>query len=386
MDKPIRGAHEVQALRAQKLQEQLSKLSNRVVQQIATQEDFEQWCESGFNPIAQQKKFRSVEEQHKTHKKEKLPSESKEDELIQDAAKLEETANRFHKKNDELALKTLILLRNSILATDTADEILAKVLQFYPDPTLADEALNFLLETTYGDLAIQVGLAKEKLFATYEREIVAGRNMSHEAKEFSKQGLGSPSALRDIYRDITGNPRVPQVLFEEFAQKFPFEQMKIVIAFLLHSLGADLKAKGPSIPRAQLQRLLEDTRTLQAILGVYRFFGSRMQLIASEFVRNGLVFPKVLSFELLSKQFMKLLYDRYVSSERVLNLARSLGLSEQILAQIIIYTQMRDAIRQVSPRLYKSEEQREELLKAIIEALEELEEEEEELEEEEEEE
>lgn len=46
-------------------------------------------------------------------------------------------------------------------------------------------------------------------------------------------------------------------------------------------------------------------------------------------------------------------------------------------AQIILYLQYRDAIRQVAPRLFRNEKHRQELLLSLIETLEELEEQEE---------
>jgi type III secretion protein W len=58
--------------------------------------------------------------------------------------------------------------------------------------------------------------------------------------------------------------------------------------------------------------------------------------------------------------------------------ASQLEPEEKVGALLIVISQWRDAIRNVSPRLYKSNKQRDDLLNAIIEALEELEEQEEE--------
>ena len=58
--------------------------------------------------------------------------------------KVEDAASRFHRNNYELQAKTLLILRARITAKDTPDEALQKVLEAYPDPALADEALDFL--------------------------------------------------------------------------------------------------------------------------------------------------------------------------------------------------------------------------------------------------
>jgi len=76
------------------------------------------------------------------------------------------------------------------------------------------EALEFLLETTTdAQLLAATQEAKDKLNRDRSKEIRAGRNMGAQAREFAQQGLGSPTSLRDLYRDITLNPREPLKLF-----------------------------------------------------------------------------------------------------------------------------------------------------------------------------
>jgi len=290
-------------------------------------------------------------------------------------------AEEFERKNPELKAKTLALLRDRIEPDDSPDLILKKTKEFYPDPSLADEALEFLEETTEGETGKNVRESREEHFENNEREIVAGRNISELARE--AEGLGTPTSLRDLYRDITGNPREPVVLFEQLATRYKFEDLKNVIQFLLHSMGADLKAKGPSIPRAYLQRLVTETRSLQAILGVYRFFNGRMELMKKRFAREGMKMPRRLTFELMAKQFMALAKERYPSSQKVKDVATRLGIEKWVAAKIIVLEQMRDAVRQVAKdQVYKSIPHRDELHDAIIKALEDLEDEFEELEEE----
>ncbi len=197
--------------------------------------------------------------------------------------------------------------------------------------------------------------------------------MGAQAREFAKGGLGTPTSLRELYRDLTGQAREPLKLFEELTEKFPYEKMKSAITFLLHSLGSDLKSKGPSIPRGELKRLIDETRSLQGILGVFRFFQSRMRLVARQFSSYNLLLPTRLNFEAIAKQFVKLLAERYINADKVLQSARLLGISEETAAQIIIYMQMRDAIKQISPRYYRNPQHVQELTKAILEALEKLE-------------
>jgi type III secretion protein W len=149
----------------------------------------------------------------------------------------------------------------------------------------------------------------------------------------------------------------------------------MVISFLLHSLGADLKSKGPSIMRGELIRLIGDTRSLQGIMGIFRFFQSRMQLIQRLFSSYNLVLPPRLNFEVLSRVFAKLLAERFINGEKILQVFKALGLSEEAAAQLIICAQFRDAIKQIAPRYYRNPLHRDELSKALLDALEKLEEE-----------
>lgn len=287
---------------------------------------------------------------------------------------IKDKADEHAKKNPELKAKVLQLLRQRIKPGAKAKDIQETLEEFYPDPTLADDALDFLLDTTEGELYQQVEEAKEELAEQKGREIQAGRNISTQARQAADKGMGTPTSLRDMYRDITGNPRDANTLFGELANKYAYKELKKVLSFLLHSLGADMKAKGPSIPRGELHNLMTETRTMQAILGVYRFFNKRMALTNKLFNQAGLNVPKQLTFESLSKAFMSLAGERYPSSDKVLTQAKRLNIDHSTQAKIIAFSQIRDSVREMAMnQIYRSVQHRDELLMAIIEALEDLE-------------
>lgn len=365
------------AVRMQQIATQRTKLENTLMRQVESEEDFQTWGEQGFDGISQ-RTFRTLEEMQRSQRQRPKGTEKEQTEekqaTVAEKGKVEDAAARFQDRNFEMKGKTLMILQGRLSQTDTPESILAKVLEVYPDYSLADEALEFLFETTGGTLKTNIGIAKEALNNAYGREVRAGRNMGIQAREFSEQGLGSPTALRDMYRDITGNPRDPHKLFDELFSQYTYDKMKSVIDFLLHSLGSDLKAKGPSISRPELQRLVDDTRTMQALLGVFRFFQSRMNLVQNQFASNGLAVPTRVNFEILSRAFLQLLKEKYISPDKVLTMGRDLGLAEETMAQIIIFMQMRDGIRQVAPRLYRNQAHKQEALMAFIDALDELEE------------
>lgn len=299
---------------------------------------------------------------------------------------MKDEASKYEQKNPELKSQVLVLLREKIKPGDTEEEILQKLEEFYADPSLADEALEYLLDTTEGELHQTVQKAKDMLNENKGREITAGRNISEQARAAAEKGLGTPTSMRDMYRDMTGNPRDAQTLFGELSQKYAFKELTKVANFLFHSLGADMKSKGPSIPPGELSNLIAEVRTLQAIMGVYRFFKGRMDLMGKLFESGGLELPGGLTFEAMAKAFMNLAAERYPTADKVKSQARTLDIEDWILAKIIAFSQFRDSVRELAmSQIYRNLQHRDELFLAIIEALEDLEEELEEQEEEEEE-
>lgn len=370
---PVKGPS--QAAQKLHMQAKEAQASGRHViqEQIASEEALTEFAElAEFNPLSIGKKFKELDTRADKALQEKAQEETEDSPHLAN-----KVAEKYSTKNPELSSRALMALRAYIKPSDTLQDLLAKVRSTYPDPTLTDEALDFLIEShpARGELKTNLTRAKETFNEIYGREIKAGKNIRAQATTFSQAGLGSPTALRDLYRQVTGNPQSPNQLFEDLSNQFPFQEMKKVISFLLRSLGSDIKSQGPSIPMALLQKILGDIRNLQAILGIYRFFQSRMKLIEGEFAREDMDLPALVNFQLLAKVFMRMIQERYPSPDRILQLAKLLGISEELAAQIIIYTQYRDALRNVSPKLFKSDKHRQDLLMCVIDALTDLEDE-----------
>lgn len=372
-DLSVDHVNPTEASKAQQAANRMAQVSLR--NQIASVDAFVDWAnEAAFTPTLMTRFFQSLELKARKSKEEEETKKTEESKQVVQVERLKAIAQKYAQKNPELLARSLLLLLSRIKSSDTKEEILQKILQLYPDHSLADEALDFLLESSRDPLATTLREAKKDFNAQFGREIRAGRNMGARAREFSAQGLGNPTGLRDLYREITGNPRDASTLFEELNAKFTYEKMRTVLEFLLHSLGADLKAKGPSIDRRELHRLFTEARSMQAILGIYRFFKSRMLLIQNAFARQSITFPNRINFELLAKLFMRLLQERYPSPDKVMQLSSLLGLLEEYYGLIIVYTQMRDAVRQVAPKLFKSDQHRQDVLTSIIDTIEELDE------------
>lgn len=376
---PIQSVSKSSSIDAQKMKMQRMKAMQRgqlqAAQQVNVKKEMTERCELAmFNPLAMSKRFEVLE---KRLRRDPVATDTQESEESEDTKEIEgaqKIAELYVRKNRELKEQVLLSIKGQIHESDTVDDILEKVLSAYPDQFLADDALDFLIETTdpHAKLGQKLLRSKDRLHELYGKEVRAGRNINPHAQDYSKVGLGSPTNLRDLYRDIIGNPREPLQLFEELIRSFPFEKMKEVIAFVLHSVTADMKAKGPSIDPVELGRLFSEARSMQGILGVYRFFVERMGSIMKRFEHEGLYYPKRVTYQELAKYLVQLLAEKYPSVEKVLALAAHLGVNEELIAQTILFSQYRDAMRLISPRLFRNEKHRQELLMTLTEALEEI--------------
>jgi type III secretion protein W len=352
---------------------QLEEADLQDIKQDVSKEMAQDKLQESVNPLLKEmKKGKKSLSENRTRVQKALSTKESTQDL--DAAK--DSAQKFEKRNPELKAKMLILLREQIKDSDSKEEILEKVKNFYDDVALRDEAFEFLEENSKGELREKIGAVKKEQLAENRREIIAGRNISQQAREFSEKGLGSPTALRDMYYDITGNPRDSKTLFKELSTRFQYQELKKVLKFLFHSLGADLKAKGSSIEPGLLSRLMSETRSLQAILGVYSHFKKRMDLVRKLFKKAGMAVPSTLTFESMAKAFMNLVSERFISPDKILRESERLGLEKWILAKIIVLSQMRDGVREMSmEKIFTSLQHRDDFLAALIEALEELEDE-----------
>lgn len=285
-------------------------------------------------------------------------------------------AETFIRRNPELQLRTLLIL-SEVQDDDNEETILDKITQNYPDPFLVDECLEFLIAVKPKSSKIYQTLqtARENWQKENQKDIRVGRNISQEARTFAKDLSGSPTQLRDLYRQIIADPKEPLALFEELLEQFDFEKMKALIGFVLHAVGADLRSKGPSIDPEILKNLLVSGRSMQAILGVYRFFCSNISYLQGQFDRQSIPYPSQLTFQILSRVFVQMLGEKYPSAEKALRVMRLLGITDDLIATVIVLTLYRDGIRQVSPRFFKQDKQRQDLLMAILDAIEELDEE-----------
>jgi type III secretion protein W len=347
--------------------------------QVTVQDTLTNQQEEAINPFAALIKKAAKSLKDRRGKVSKAADTGEKFQKIDPVKRLDDTAEEFHGRNPEFIASKLKELRAAIKPGMDKAAILKVIQMYYTDVSLIDDVFEFLLrntEVTDGELARVVGEAHKEFGEKFGRQIAAGHNIREEAQAAAEKGLGTPTTLRDLYRDITDNPRDSGTLFAELSARYDFKELKKVIDYLLHSLGSDMKSPGPSIEPGLLSTLIKETRSLQAVLGVYHFFKKRINLMEKLFDKEGMPMPPQITFQTMTKQFMALAAERSPSALKVLQHAAKLGVEKILFGKIITISQFRDGVREVSvEKIYGSIKARDELFLAIIEALEDLEDE-----------
>lgn len=283
-------------------------------------------------------------------------------------------------KQVEEARKELFAPINSIEPSDTQAVIINKLQAVYPYAIIVDQALDMLIEKNQGgSLHEQLLLAKEEIEVNYTREISTHRNISDinkkESEKLRETGLSwTESEMELKYLDYTNNPRETLAYFDELFSKYSPKQFMAINRWMLHALGADTKAEGPSMEPAKLHANISQTRKVQAIMGVFLVCEKRLPYIISQFEKYDLGMPPHLNSVTLAKELISLVSERYPSPEKVEQLAIKFGIEANIVGKIIVFSVYRDVIREISPhKLFRSHEHFRELHDAIIKNLERLE-------------
>ena len=364
---------------AQLQRQQAAREAKKIIaRQVASEDRFTESTEEAFNPAAASRMQERFQKFRPLNARRKLAGEATRVEKVEKKSDTgSDLAQNYQQRNSELDANILRKLASKLKDATSAEEVLESVLDVVEDPTLADEVLEYLEQEIEGNAKEMISDARNYLNSVKKREIVAGRNIDPAAKSFYKKGVGtSPTELRNLYREITQEPKDHNALFTQLSKKYPYEELKAVISFLLKGMSYDLKSKGSSIQPQELMRLMTETRNLQSILWVYLFFKKRKKMIRRQYDEHGCEDEEPPEFEELAQDFISIVEERYPSVARLLANASKKNLSDE--EKIVIFMQYRDAIRGLAPRLYRNLKHRQDLLLIIIEVLDELEYEEEE--------
>ena len=247
----------------------------------------------------------------------------------------------------------------------TADELLLDLARESTDPSHQFAMLD-LLEQMMGEgdaeLLALVRQAKAQLMSQKGADIKAGINLAEEinARATTPEEMRE---LRDLYRSEVVGFTKPQDCFRSLVAARGAGGLKDAIAFLIAGCGRDLASADPSMEHAALGRILTDLQCVQVLQTV-------MEKLSQLGARMGEQFgePCALDGEQLTGRVVELTEQAFVTSVAVARLVGECGMAK-LLAQMDFTRELTRVFRQLSPRLFAKEGDRQRLVDAAQEHL-----------------
>ena len=380
-------------------------------------------------------KSRKLEPKREVKKPEKAERAQESVLIRRDNPDMQDEAKRFCRREenqffrmDEEKLQDLMEELGRGITSETDTETIVKLISDQlstagkrPDVAIIDKAMAFLLEVAkkmldkgtlppeqqaaLQKIFVQLNKAKDEFYKSNQKDIDTSSNVIEVVDTIVEYAQASGVTTSDVLshiRTIVYDPQDFWTKFNFYKEKgyhYMMKEFKAIFTF------SGKRFKDSRIPRGEMSRIIDETKTLQAILQVYRHFKRNTALAQNLFELNGDTLPPYINYETLSGTFVKLVEERYPSAEKALQIIAALlpellaeelayqenkktmsrsGKMRNIRGRIVLLTLMRDAIKEVSPtKVYRSLQHRDDLYLSIIEGLERLEDELEDLEEEE---
>ena len=215
-----------------------------------------------------------------------------------------------------------------------------------------------------GDEALRdlVGAAREQLVKEKGAEVSAGINLAREvnARATTPEEMQS---LRDLYRGEVIGFTTPQDCYRSLVASRGIAGLSAAIEFLLAGCGADLQSPSPSQMPEELRRIMLDLQCVQVLRTVFDSLAalvSRMSAQFGETCRFG--------GEAMTGKVLDFTERPFVSARDIAGFVAESGIVK-LLAQMDFCREMMGVFRQLSSRLFSSEEDRARLVDATQEHL-----------------
>lgn len=208
-----------------------------------------------------------------------------------------------------------------------------------PDVAQIDKTFDFLVEVAKqkanratGDtkdhlqkLFTHLLQAKSKHYEDNQKDIETALKIIDVVDLMVEKGSrDTPETLAHL-RDIIHNK--PQELMVKFAyyksRGYTYNEIKGEVDAILSYIGT--RFHNNRIPKGELSRLWDETRTLQAMLNIFRLEKAKAKLARNLFEMQQIPFPQQVNFETLSNNFIEMVSDPYPSSKKVAEIISHLG-------------------------------------------------------------
>ena len=247
----------------------------------------------------------------------------------------------------------------------TVDGLLKEIARESTDPSHQFAMLDLLeqmLGSGEGKLRELVQQARAQLMSEKGAEVKAGINLFEEVNARA----ASPAEmqeLRDLYRSEVVGFTKPQDCFRSLMANRGPGGLADAIEFLIAGCGADLKSGSPSMEAAQLGRILTDLGCVQALQTLFEKLTQLGLRMGKQFGE-----PCFLNGEQLTGRVLDLTEQAFVAAAAIAHLVGDCGM-QKLLAQMDFTRELTRLFRQLSPRLFAKEGDRQQLVDAAQEHL-----------------
>ena len=227
-------------------------------------------------------------------------------------------------------------------------------------------AMLEILEAALGDgdeaLRDLVGAAKEQLLKEKSADISAGVNLAREvtARATAPEEMQS---LRDLYRGEVIGFTTPQDCYRSLVASRGIAGLSAAIEFLLAGCGADLQSPSPSRMPEELRRIMLDLQCVQVLRTVFDKLAALVSRMAAQFGETCRF-----SGEAMTGKVLDFTERPFVAARDIAGFVAESGIVK-LLSQMDFCREMIGVFRQLSSRLFSSEEDRARLVDAAQEHL-----------------
>ncbi len=247
----------------------------------------------------------------------------------------------------------------------SSHELMRSLREVFGDISHQHLALGVLEEFSGDEPTLQrlAHEAKETLTSEAAPSIRAGLNTSTVAQEYAEKGLGHPQELRDFYRETILHYEGITETFQGLQHRFPDTSLPEAIAYLIHAVGSDLHARGPSLDTEELRAILNDLYQLESLATLYQSCDQLLRKVSQGFHLNPALGPRELVGEIIA-----LKDKQWLSENDILGLVTRTGVQEPSV-RIYFLQGLLGVLRHASLKLFPSDETRAFLITKTQEAL-----------------
>ena len=224
------------------------------------------------------------------------------------------------------------------------------------------EVLEAALGDGDGELRDLLGAARERLVKEKGPELSAGINLAREvnARATTPEEMQS---LRDMYRGEVIGFTTPQDCFRSLVASRGMAGLSAAIEFLLAGCGADLQSPSPSRMPEELRRIMLDLQCVQVLRTVCDKLSALVARMATQF-------GETCRFggEAMTGKILDFTERPFVSSRDIAGFVTESGIAK-LLSQMDFCRELIGVFRQLSSRLFTSEDDRLRLVDATQEHL-----------------